>query len=389
MRRHAFFVLVLICPLLPRASGQSVISARSGLVNYLEGVVFLDGQPLARKTGAFAHLKDGSVLLTESGRAEILLTPDTYLRIGEKSSIRMISDSISDTQVELLSGSSILDSSKAPDGAFVKVIFRDRIIHFLKPGHYRIDADPPQLRVYQGEAEVAQNGADGKNDVKIKASQLLPLDGSTVVKRFTQGSDGLLDLWSEERGELIASNMVNSQTITDPLLDSGPDVPADLSSYIGYVPLATIPSVGVSSPGSGLGLGYGYDYGYSTLNPALYPSLYPGLYPGGLYPGGLYPGFGVSVLSPFPSASFLYAPRRYTSSFAGRRSLPSTIRPPARSTIGSPARSTIAPLRTPPPLLPRPTAPAGIPSRVGAPVGVRPGLGAIHSGGARAVGGHR
>jgi hypothetical protein len=344
MRTHSLLALALAGLLLPQVSGQSVISARSGLINFFEGVVFLDGQPLVRKSGTFARLKDGSTFLTQSGRAEVLLTPDTYLRIGENSSIRMISDSIADTQVELLSGSAILDSSKAPAGDFVKIIFRDATIRIVKPGHYRMDAEPPQLRVYAGEAEVARIGVtdDGK-PIKIEASQLFPLDGAPVVKRFTQGSDGLLDLWSEERGSLIASNMVNAQSITDPLLDNGPGVPADLSSYIGYMPLATIGPLGTGN----------YGYGY--------PSIYGGL--GLPYPSLAYPGYGVSAFAmrPFPNASFLYAPRRYTPVFASR--------PVVAGGIGirtlSPPRSIYAP---------RPGIPTMPAPRVGGVTGARPGM---------------
>src|ERR1700691_2469784 len=124
MRRHLVLAFALAgsffpyVSLLPHALGQSDIAARSGLVSCCEGVVFLDGQPLARKSGTFARMKEGSTLLTESGRAEVLLTPDTYLRIGEGSSIRMISSDIDATQVELLSGSSLLDSARAPEGEF-------------------------------------------------------------------------------------------------------------------------------------------------------------------------------------------------------------------------------------------------------------------------------
>jgi hypothetical protein len=179
MRKPALLAVALLFPLLPHASGQSVISARSGLLNFFEGVVFLDGQPLARKSGTFPRLREGSTLVTESGRAEVLLTPDTYLRIGEDSSIRMISSDIDDTQVELLSGSAILDSSHAPDGAFVKLVFKDETIRILKPGNYRMDAETAQLRVYAGEAEVTKTGDVRNGDpVKIESSQLMPLDGA-------------------------------------------------------------------------------------------------------------------------------------------------------------------------------------------------------------------
>jgi hypothetical protein len=290
-------VAALLFPLLPDAAGQSVISARSGLVNFFEGVVFLDGQPLVRKSGTFARMREGSTLSTQSGRAEVLLTPDTYLRIGEDSGIRMISSAIDDTQVELVSGSSILDSARAPEGEFVKIVFKDSTIRILKPGHYRMDAEPAQLRVYEGEAEVLRNG----EQVKIESSQLMPLDGAPVVRRFTEGSDGLLDIWSEERGSLISSNLTNSQSIGDPLLDTGNGVPDDLASYIGYMPMPAMNPYEVNPYGY-----YNYLYpNYSAFSP--YPSL-------------------MFAMAPIRTASYLYTPRYgYTSIYSVRPRFPSSL----------------------------------------------------------------
>jgi FecR protein len=321
MRKPALLAVALLFQLLPHAFGQSVISARSGLVNFFEGVVFLDGQPLERKPGMFARLREGSTLGTQSGRAEVLLTPDTYLRIGEDSSIRMVSGDIDDTQVELLSGSAILDSSQAPDGEFVNVIFKNTTIRILKPGNYRLDAETAQLRVYAGEAEVVRDNDAGKgNPVKIEASQLMPLDGAPVVKRFTPGSDGLLDIWSEERGSLISSNMASSQSISDPLLDMGPAVPADLASYIGYIPMPAIPPVGMNP----------YGYGYP------YPS-YPGFSP--------YPNLAVMAYPAIRTATFLSVPvYGYSSIYSGRPLYPAGL---GIGVIGSTPRPTV--------FVPRPT----------------------------------
>ena len=279
LRAAAFFALG--CSLVPYLSGQSVISTRSGLINFSEGLVFVDGQPLAKKFGTFDRLKNGSSLVTEAGRAEIQLTPGTFLRVGENSSIRMVSDNLSDTQVEVLAGSSMLDSEGAAAGSFVKLIFRDSTIQITKPGRYRVDAEPPQLRVYQGEAKVTRNGSP----MKIESSQLLPLDGAPVVKKFTDGADGLLDVWSDERHSMIASNLVSSQAITDPLLDSGTDSAADYLSamgpYAGYMPLAAMPPL-MGGYGYGAGLGYGGSgyspYGYPMYGYGMYSYLpYPGI----------------------------------------------------------------------------------------------------------------
>jgi hypothetical protein len=272
MRLRAL-AFVAVVGALPHASGQSVISTRAGLINYSEGLVFVDGHTLTRKFGAFERLKNGSTLVTDSGRAEVLLTPNTYLRIGEKSSIRMVSDDLSDPRAEILAGSAALDSESASPGSSVQLTFRDSTIRFLKPGRYRIDADPPQLRVFAGEAEVAKKDS---SPVTLESSQLMPLDGAPVVKRFTEGSDGLLDIWSDERHSLIASNL--SQPIYDPLVDSGPDASADylssLGAYGGYIPMAGLPTVGGYYGYNAYGYNpyglsaYGYNpYSYSFLQP--------------------------------------------------------------------------------------------------------------------------
>src|SRR5579875_1890658 len=90
--------------------GQAVISARSGVVHYLEGSVYLDNQPLDHKFASFPSIKEGSSLRTDHGRAEVLLTPGVFLRMDEDSTIRMRSTSLSDTQVDFLQGALIIDS---------------------------------------------------------------------------------------------------------------------------------------------------------------------------------------------------------------------------------------------------------------------------------------
>lgn len=63
------------------ASAQSVISAKSGVVHYVEGRAFLNDQLVETKFGEFPDLKENQVLRTEEGRAEVLLTPGVFLRV--------------------------------------------------------------------------------------------------------------------------------------------------------------------------------------------------------------------------------------------------------------------------------------------------------------------
>jgi len=282
--RSGLFVLVIVAAGAGNLGAQSVVSVRSGLLNFSEGAVFINNQPVKQHAGAYPSLQEGSDLLTQSGRAELLLTPSAYLRIGQNSAVRMVSNRLTDTKVELLYGSAMLDSTEAPENSGLTLIFKDHQVRIKRPGKYRIDSDPPQFRVFQGTAEIDGSGPP----VVLLADQIAPLDGATVVKRFTDGSDDLLDIWSDERHFMIASTLSNAQSVTDPATsDDSQSAGGDLGAYLGYIPPATIPPAPIAPlagmynpyPAGLLGLGYGaFGYGnYAGIG--IYPMyIYSGMY---------------------------------------------------------------------------------------------------------------
>ena len=94
------------------AMGQSVISTHSGLIYYFDGAAYVDNQPLESHMGEFQSVPQGAQLRTGQGHAEVLLTPGVFLRLGDNSAIRMLSNDLADTRVELQTGSAIVDSSE-------------------------------------------------------------------------------------------------------------------------------------------------------------------------------------------------------------------------------------------------------------------------------------
>src|ERR1700690_1689923 len=94
------------------AFAQSVISAHSGVVHYIEGDVAIDGSAINPRFGEFPDLKNGQVLSTEEGRAEVLLTPGVFLRMAENSSVRMISNALADTHLQVVSGSALIEAGE-------------------------------------------------------------------------------------------------------------------------------------------------------------------------------------------------------------------------------------------------------------------------------------
>src|SRR5579864_6539626 len=108
-RQFGFGVALLALTGIP-GFAQQAISARSGMIHYVEGKAFAGDQQIDEKLGTFPQVKENQVFRTTEGRAEVLLTPGVFLRLGENSSFRMITNRLVDTRVEFLTGSMILES---------------------------------------------------------------------------------------------------------------------------------------------------------------------------------------------------------------------------------------------------------------------------------------
>ena len=185
---------------------QSVISAKSGQINYTEGKVLLDGQEVHATDGLFPQMKTNQQLVTQDSRAEMLLSPGVILRAGENSTVKMLSDKLEDTRLELIAGSIVVDNAVEVKGDTVMLVYKDAVISLVKNGLYRLDSDPAQLRVYAGEASVAQGG----QSLTVRKAQLLPLNGALVAEKFDPKTGDALLRWAQRRAEYVA--MANPST---------------------------------------------------------------------------------------------------------------------------------------------------------------------------------
>ena len=89
-RNRILFAPAIIAAVAAACLAQSVTSARSGLLHYFEGDVSIDSAQVESKAGRFPEIKEQSILCTAQGRAEVLLTPGVFLRVGENTAIRML-----------------------------------------------------------------------------------------------------------------------------------------------------------------------------------------------------------------------------------------------------------------------------------------------------------
>src|SRR5215471_8230164 len=72
-------------------------SALPGTVNYIEGQVNIGSDTLNADSIGSAMLEPNQTLETGNGKAEILLTPGVFLRVGDNSTVRMISPGLTNT----------------------------------------------------------------------------------------------------------------------------------------------------------------------------------------------------------------------------------------------------------------------------------------------------
>ncbi|HEY1207389.1 MAG: hypothetical protein ABSH46_15975 [Bryobacteraceae bacterium] len=182
------------------ASAQNAISAKSGMINYVEGTVLLDGQPVKVKIDNFPQVRNGSELRTEEGRAEVLLGPGVFMRLGENSAVRMTSDDVMNSRLEFLSGSAIVESAELEKDESVAFTYKGQSIDLLKKGVYRFDSEPPQVSVYDGEARVIN---DGQAQI-VKRSHLLRLEGVAVAEKLDENAGDSLYRWARRRSEYLA-----------------------------------------------------------------------------------------------------------------------------------------------------------------------------------------
>ncbi|HVP46047.1 MAG TPA: hypothetical protein VMT32_05665 [Bryobacteraceae bacterium] len=253
------------------AAGQSVISARSGVVHFFEGAVYVGDHPLVRQFGTFPDIPEGAELRTAQGRVEVLLTPDVILRIAENTAIRMLSNDLSDTRVELLNGSGILESADAHPDNSVTMIYRNWRVRFRHPVVYRIDSEPPGLRVNRGEAEVS---ADKGTPVTVKGGETLPFAEVLVPDKATVEPGDEFSDWAMDRSQaVLADNAVAGQIVDDPSAIDNSGLPVWGYTYF--------PQIGTPAAGAGLWT----PYGSSSWTP--YSLYFPGYAYRGLYTGWL------------------------------------------------------------------------------------------------------
>ncbi|HTA45836.1 MAG TPA: hypothetical protein VK789_25495 [Bryobacteraceae bacterium] len=193
------------------ASAQYVVSARAGTIHFTTGQVSVDDQPVDRKPTKFLTLKDGQLVRTKNGRAEILLGPGVFLRLGPHAAMRMVNSRLEDTQVEIQQGTALVEVIEVANGSNLHVLLGDARTTFRGIGLHRFDADAGDLYVYGGHAEVST----GTRVFDTFRGRVVHLRDAPTESRFDPREKDDLFQWAARRSfRLFISNPAARERLT-------------------------------------------------------------------------------------------------------------------------------------------------------------------------------
>ncbi len=169
----SLFLAALICgPALAAAPPQP------GTVNYVEGQAAIDGSPVTESSIGAIALRANQILNTQDGRAELLLTPGVFLRLGNNGAVQMNSSGLADTIVTLERGRALVEVAQILPENNIVVNENGAGVRLLKPGLYDFDSNLGVVRVYDGKASIQANG----HAIEVKGDHELDLKSTGNLK---------------------------------------------------------------------------------------------------------------------------------------------------------------------------------------------------------------
>jgi hypothetical protein len=258
------------------AGDKYLISAKAGGISYVEG-----GVVMTDKAGQMTRLVNGNFVETgerletvADGRAEIMLNPGSYLRLGPNSAFKFESTSLDDLRINLSKGSAVFEVF-AGDEFQVTVTTPASDFTLVRSGVYRVDVDSKAsstLSVWKGVAKA------GGSTSEIKAGRAVTVsNGVESTAKFDRDEGDVLDTWSKARARETAkaTAKLEKTAMRTSLMRSflggrwnvyesfGLWVFNPLSGGYCFLPFG----YGWASP---YGFGYGNWIGYYNLPPAVY-----------------------------------------------------------------------------------------------------------------------
>lgn len=206
-----FLAMILSAPALQADTNTNL--ATPGTLNYVEGRVSIGSQALNSKSVGATGLQPGQSLTTETGKAEVLLTPGVFLRIGDNSSVKMISPSLTETEIGVDHGHAMVEVAEIHPENDIRITANGATTRLLKTGLYDFNLKQEELRVFDGKALVENS----VKHVTVKSGHEVTLSGDEPLKtqKFDRKSYQEDDLyrWSSLRSAYLAEANVNAAAL--------------------------------------------------------------------------------------------------------------------------------------------------------------------------------
>lgn len=171
---------------------------RPGSLNHVQGQVTFDGYPALAQPLRRESLRARQVIETRHGKAELLLTPGSFLRIGDNSEVLMLSRSLENTRVKVIKGMAMLDT-EAGYKHDLAIVMDGATTRIDKKGTYGFNANQETISVLNGKATVSR----GDSRITLKKKHQLYIAGQSpfeVTKLNKQAfKSSSLYQWNEAR----------------------------------------------------------------------------------------------------------------------------------------------------------------------------------------------
>jgi len=147
----------------------------------------------------------------------MLLTPGVYVRLGHNSELKMISPGLADTQVQLDTGSAMVEVDELFKENDVSVVVDGTTTQIEKQGLYDFNASPASVKVLDGKAVTLE----GDQKIKLtKGHEVLLAQSKLTRQNFNkdQVQNDPLYRWSKLRSEYSTQSNVS---VANMLVDYG------------------------------------------------------------------------------------------------------------------------------------------------------------------------
>jgi hypothetical protein len=174
-----------------------------GTINYVEGQVFIGNRSIGANSADVDVLSPDQSLTTQSGKAEVLLTPGVFARVGDNSSIEMVSPNLTNTRFTVEKGEVIVEVAEIHPENNLLVNEDGAKIRLQKTGLYFFDAGHAQFRVFDGQAMVQTEN----EQVKVNGGHEVNLNVTMhKTQKFDKKNYETDDLyrWSSLRSAYVA-----------------------------------------------------------------------------------------------------------------------------------------------------------------------------------------